>query len=88
MSSDASDSGERKSTSLEKTHISLRSALVVGALGLIPLTLFIASLSAGQAATNVKIDSLNSTMTLLNGEVAHRVEDHEVRLRTLEARKP
>lgn len=101
------ESGERKATLLsERTHISIRSALAIAIVALIPLTLFLASLSAGQAAanakmdsgqalTNQKLDSLGATMDLRLtsrdaqlSEITHRVEDHEGRIRTLEARKP
>lgn len=94
--SDATGSGERKATAaIDKGHISNRSALIMAALGVVPLTLFIANLSAGQVLLNTKIDNLIGTMEIRRAnrdvqynDLTRRVDDHETRIRTLEARKP
>jgi len=79
---DASDSGERGKTRvermIEKTHISVRTAVIIVLVAVIPLTLFLNSLSSRQQATDTKIESNSTQLNVKLDEnykqVAERME--------------
>lgn len=57
--SDASDSGEKTKVErmIEKTHISVRSAIAVIVIMVVPLTIYLIKLSSTQTATDTKIET-------------------------------
>lgn len=77
--SDAKDSGERGAVG-PKTHITLKSAIIIMAALVTPLTVFIVKMSDD-------VSEIKKWMTETEARITKTTDDHEARIRILEQRK-